>query len=252
LRIKFFEMMRNILMVTLFIFALAFVQLVKGQTADDIINRYINTRGGLDKLTAIKSIYMEGIRQMMGNEVQLKVTKVQGKLNRVDFQFGDNSGYTIITPDKGWTYFPMRSDKAEEIPSERLMTMHEQLDIPGPLVEYQEKGYKAALLGKDTVNNEDAWKIQLSDSTGKVTTFYIDSATNLLVRSSQMIPANSNRNTNEPNEIITDYSDYKDFDGVLFPQTVTTEGSGMGGGSMFFDTIKLNQPVDDKLYKPSN
>ena len=87
---------------------------------------------------------------MMGNEVDVKVTKVDGKLSRVDFAFGSNTGYTIITPDKGWSYIPMRSDKAEEMPEERLKTMQDQLDIAGPLVNYAAKGYKATLQGKDT------------------------------------------------------------------------------------------------------
>jgi len=38
----------------------------------------------------------------------------------------------------------------------------------------------------------------------------------------------------------------------MFPQTVVTEGGGMGGGSMTFDKIEVNVPVDEKLYKPSN
>ncbi len=60
------------------------------------------------------------------------------------------------------------------------------------------------------------------------------------------------RNNSGPVEIVTDYSDYKDVDGVMFPQAVNVEGGGMGAGSMTFDKIEVNQPVDEKLYKPSN
>ena len=89
------------------------------QSVDDIIDQYIIARGGKEKLSSIKSVYFEGTRQMMGNEVQVKVTKVDGKLNRVDFEIGGNSGYTIVTPDKGWTYIPMRSDKPDEMPASK-------------------------------------------------------------------------------------------------------------------------------------
>ncbi len=41
-----------------------------------------------------------------------------------------------------------------------------------------------------------------------------------------------------------------DVNGILFPQTIVTEG-GMGGGAMTFDKIEINPPVDEKLYKPS-
>ena len=250
LHIKF-KKMKNIIIVIVFILGLVFVQFAEGQSVDDIISQYITARGGKDKLDAIKTLYLEGTRQMMGNEVDVKVTKVDGKLNRVDFQVGGNTGYTIVTPDKGWSYVPMRSDNVEEIPAERLKAMQDQLDIAGPLVNYAAKGYKATLLGKDSVSSREAWKIQLTNGSGKDETFYIDTKTNLLLQTRQMLQGDGRKNNGGSNEIITDYTDYKDVDGVMFPQTITTEGSGMGSGAMTFDKIEVNQPVDAKLYQPS-
>src|ERR1017187_1309025 len=244
--------MKNIVIFVVFILALVFVQFANGQSVNDIIDQYITARGGKDKLTSIKSIYFEGTRQMMDNEVEVKVTKVDEKLSRVDFQVGGNTGYTIITPNKGWSYIPMRSDKVEEMPEARLKTMQDQMDIAGPLVDYAAKGYKAALQGKDTVNGKEAWKILLTGSNGKEETFYIDTASHLLVQTRQMSEGGARRNNSGPTEVITNYTDYKDFDGIMFPQTVTTEGAGMGAGAMIFEKIVINPPVDDKLYKPSN
>ena len=242
--------MKNIVLFVVFILALVFAQFANAQSVDEIINQYVIARGGKDKLNSIKSVYFEGTRQMMGNEVQVKVTRVDGKLNRVDFEFGGNSGYTIITPDKGWTYIPMRSDKPEEMPAARLKSMQDQLDIAGPLVDYATKGYKATLKGKDTVGGKEAYKIELTNAAGKDITYYIDTKTNLLLQTRQMSEAG--RNGGGPAEIITDFSDYKEVSGVMFPQTVVTEGTGMGAGSMTFDKIEVNNPVDASLYKPSN
>ena len=243
--------MKNIVLFVVFILCLVFVQFANGQSVDDIIDQYITARGGKEKLLGIKSIYFEGTRQMMNNEVEVKVTKVDGKLNRVDFEFGGNSGYTIVTPDKGWTYIPMRSDKPEEIPADRLKTMQDQLDISGPLVDYSAKGYKAALQGKETANETEAYKIVLTNAGGKETTFFIDTKTYMLVQTKQMgemgVPNNAG-----PKEIITDFNDYKDVKGIMFPHTIKTEGQGMGAGSMTFDKIEINKPVDESLYKPSN
>jgi len=241
--------MKNITLFVVFILALVFAQFVNAQSVDDVINQYILARGGKEKLNSVKSIYFEGTRQMMGNEVEVKVTKVDGKLNRVDFEFGGNSGYTIVTPDKGWTYIPMRSDKAEEMSADQLKGMQSQLDIAGPLVDYATKGYKAELKGKETINGKEAYHIDLTSSTGKTTSYYIDTKTNLLIQIRQMAEG---RNGEGEKEVITDLSDYKEIGGVMFPQTLTTEGSGQGSGSMTFDKIEVNIPVDEKLYKPSN
>ncbi len=243
--------MKNITLFVVFILALVFAQFANGQSVDEIINQYVLARGGKDKINSVKSIYLEGTRQMMGNEVEVKVTKVDGKLNRVDFEFGGNSGYTIVTPDKGWTYIPMRSDKAEEMPAEQLKGMQSQLDIAGPLVDYASKGYKAELKGKETIGGKEAYHIDLTSSAGKVFSYYIDTQTHLLIQTRQMSEAGG-PNGGEAKEVITDLSDYKDIGGVMFPQTITTEGTGMGSGAMTFDKIEVNIPVDEKLYKPSN
>ncbi len=92
---------------------LVILQYAQGQSVDDIINKYIEGRGGKDKLNAIKSVYMEGSREMMGSEVAVKVTTVQGKLYRNDFEFGGNNGYMIVTPTEGWSFIPMRSQIVE-------------------------------------------------------------------------------------------------------------------------------------------
>ncbi len=246
--------MKNLFIFIVFIlaFVFVFVQTASAQSVDDIINQYIVARGGLDKLHSITSISLEGTREMMGNEVQVKVTKVQGKLARTDFEFGGNMGYTIITPDKGWTYIPMRSDKPEPIQAERLKLTQRELDIAGPLVDYKAKGYQATLQGKDTINGKECYKIQLTSADGKESLYFIDTKTSLLLQTRQMAESNGRNAGKEAKEIIINYNNYKDFGGILFPQTVATEGAGMGAGSMTFDKIEVNMPVDEKLYKPGN
>lgn len=243
--------MKNIILFVLFILALVFFQFATAQSVDDIISQYITARGGIDKLNSVQSIYLEGTRQMMGSEVAVKVTKVEGKLFRTDFEFGGNSGYTIVTPDKGWSYIPMRSDKPNEIPVPVLKSMQSQLEIAGPLVNYKSKGYQAALKGKENINGNEAYNIQLTSADGKDVNYFIDSKTNLLVQIRQMSEGGRNGG-GQPKEIITDLRDYTDVDGIKFPQTIATEGEGMGAGAMTFDKIEINVPVDEKLYKPAD
>jgi hypothetical protein len=224
------------------------MQLIQAQTVDEIINKYVDARGGLEKLKAIKSLYMEGSRQMMGNEVPVKVIIVQDKLFRNDFEFGGTSGYSIITPTAGWNFIPMRSTKAESIPEERLKTMQAQLDIAGSLVDYAVKGNKVELQGKEPVDGNDCYKIKLTQSSGKENFYYIDAKTYLLNQAKTMVQGQGGKNQ----EMITNFTDYKNVDGVMFPQTIANPGAGMMAGSTTFDKIEMNKPVDEKLYKPSN
>lgn len=240
--------MKNIVLLVVFVLGIVFMQFVQAQSVDDIINKYVEARGGKDKLSAMNSVYMEGSRQMMGNEVMVKVTMVQGKLYRNDFEVGGTTGYTIVTPTEGWSFIPMQSPKVEPIPADRLKTMQGQLDIAGPLVDYAAKGNKVELQGKETIDGKEAYKIKITLSSAKEVTYYIDTKTNLLIQTRQMAPARGN---NAPQEIITNYSDYKLFDGIMFPQTISNPGAGPMGGSTTFDTIVVNKPVDESQYKPA-
>jgi len=246
-------MMKNIVLLVVFVLGIVFMQFAQGQSVDEIINKYIDARGGKEKLKSITSVYMEGARQMMGNEVPVKVTIVQGKLFRNDFEFGGSSGYTIVTPVAGWSLIPMRSPTPEPITEDRLKAMQAQLDIAGPLVDYAAKGNKAELQGKETVNGKEAYKIKLTTSGGKEISYFIDTQTNLVIQTRQMaggMGAQRGSGNAQEKEVITDFSDYSAVDGILFAHTISNPGAGPMGGSTTFDKIELNKPVDESLYKP--
>lgn len=244
--------MKHIVLLVVFVMGIVFVQFVKGQTADEVINKYLDARGGKDKLLSIKTLYMEGSRQMMGNEVAVKITKVQDKLSRTDFEMMGTSGYTIVTPTEGWSFIPMRSESVDKIPEARLKTMLSEMDIPGPLVDYATKGNKVELMEKQDIDGTPAYKIKLTLAAGKELIYYIDTKTNLLIRSTSMAPAigQDGKPTGDSREVVTNYSDYKAVDGIMFPQTIATTG-GQGAGSTTFDKIEVNKPVDASQYKPA-
>jgi hypothetical protein len=239
---------KNIVLLVIFILGIVFVQFTQAQSVDDIISKYIDARGGKDKLNAIQSLYMEGSRHIMGNEIGVKVSAVQGKLYRTDFEYGANNGYTIITPTEGWNYFPMRSQKAEPIVGDILKNMQGQLDINGPLIGYSSKGHKAELQGKETIDGKEAHKIKLTLNTGREITYFIDTKTNLLIQSRQMA---GTRGNTPPQEVITNYSDYKPFEGLLFPLTIANPGTAMTAGATTYNTIVVNKPIEESTYKPS-
>lgn len=243
--------MKNIILFVIFILGIVFVQFTQAQSADEVINKYLDARGGKEKINAIRSVYMEGARSMMGNEVPVKLTIVSGKLFRTDFEFSGTNYYTIVTPSEGWSYFPMRGTGPEPIPADRLKGMQGQMDIAGALVDYASKGNKVELQGKETVNGKECYKIKLTQADGKEITYYIDAKTNLLEETRQMMKAQGRDGKLVEREQITDYSDYKAVDGVLFPHTIANPGQGQAAGSTTFDKIELNKDVDPGLYKPA-
>ena len=237
--------MKNIVLLVIFVLGIVLFQYIQSHSVDEIIRKYLDARGGLPKLNAIRSIYMEGSRAIMGSQIPVKVTIVQDKLYRNDFEFNNVPGYSMITPTEGWFFIPKRSVHAEPISPEQVSAMQLLLDITGPMVDYKTKGHKAELQGKEIVDGKEAYKIKMTLHNNKEILYYIDKETSLLVQAKHMFTNDSSE------EVITNYSDYKLFDGVLFPQTISNPGNDIMTGTTTFDTIVINKPIDESEYKIS-
>ena len=192
---------------------------------------------------------MTGTKMMAGKEVMVKITKVEGKLFRTDMEIGGQLGYQIITENKGWNYSPFSSYAAEEIPQENLKTFKNELDIFGPLVNYRAKGYKAKLLGKDVLFDRECYKIRLTSAFGKESFYFVDCKTFLLLQTKEKIEQDRKIYRNSP-ENVTNFSNYKSFDGILFPQFVETESVEGRVDSILFYDIETNITVDERSYFP--
>jgi hypothetical protein len=241
--------MKNLIIFGLMIVAMVLVQFAQAQTVEEIADKYAEARGGKDKLLAIKSVYMEGVRQMMGNEITVKITREQNKLSRTEFEMGAATGFMLITDKEAWSLIPMRSTEPTKMPEETMVALQSELDIAGPLVGFAQKGHKAELLGKDSESGTECFKIKLTTDKGREILCWIDTRTFLLVQTSQK-NIGGGRGGNADAPAVTTYSDYKATDGILFAHTIESKAQGAGGGSTMFDKVELNKPVDPKMYKP--
>jgi hypothetical protein len=244
---------KNIILLVIFISGLVFMQLIQAQNVDEIIEKYAEARGGRIELNSIKSLYMEGIREMMGNEVIIKITKVQDKLLRKDFEFKGTSGYTIVTKSAGWSFIPMQNPRPVLLSSERLKALQAHLDIAGPLIDYADKGSKTEFIGKEDLKGGPAYKIKITLNTGKEIIYFIDAKSNLLIQSNQMTAAmypDGYVDEKLQRELVTNFSNYRYVDGILFPFKVSNSINGRDGESITFTKIELNKTFDKSQFEP--
>lgn len=243
--------MKNLLIFGLFVIGLIMVQFAQAQTLDEVIDKYTDAMGGKDKLIALTSVHTEGVTVMNGNEITNITTKVHDKLFHNEINFGMGSMTTIVTPEKGWRSNPRNGGAFEPMAEEALKAAQYQMDCSGPMFNYAAKGNKAELAGKETVDGIECYKIKLTTKGGKEINYWINSKTYLIYQSSQKGGMGGGRGADV--EMITVFSDYKAVDGIQFSfssELKSTGSGGFGGGTMTYEKIELNKPVDEKLYKP--
>jgi hypothetical protein len=227
------------------------VQFASAKTVDEVIDKYIAARGGREKLNSIQSIYMEGSREILGNEVKVTITKEQDKLSRTEFEKDGIISFDLITGKEAWKYSSTGMYEPQKIPDELINTFETEMDIAGPLVDYPAKGHTAELIGKENIDDITCFKIKLTTKTGKQITYWIRSDNYLLLQSTS-IESDVQSTRPQLGKTLIVYKDYKAVDGVLFAHSFEKriEGDIEGSGDIVFSNIEVNKPVDEKLYQP--
>ncbi len=221
--------------------AILSIQSIKAQTADEVVDKYVTALGGKEKLATLKSVKKTGSINVQGTDVNLTITIVQGVGSRNDISVpGNGEGFQIINTTKGWDFMPfMGQASPEEVTAEKLKSSQGILDLQGVLFNYKEKGSQVELLGKENVDGAEAYKLKITNKLGVVSTLFINTKTNYLVRS---ITTAKGANGDENTEVT--YNDFKKTDeGYLFPFS-----QAIDRGTIIFSVIETNKPVDEKIF----
>jgi hypothetical protein len=216
------------------------------QTADDIIAKNNDAKGGVAKQKAVKSVRVTG-RMTVGPGIEAPIVLEMKRPNsmRIDIAIQGMTITQAYDGTVGWMLNPMsgRTDP-EPLPSEALKVMAEQADMDGPLIDYKAKGNTVELLGKEKTEGTECYKLKVTLKNGDVRTFFIDAESYIEVKveSRTMI-----RGTEQLGDTIL--GDWKEVGGILMAHSVD---SGQPGApmrqKMTVDKIELDAPVDDARF----
>ena len=218
---------------------------VHGQTVDDIIAKNIQAHGGMEKVKSVQTIHMSGKFDagsfragfMQENKRPDKVREEQIIQGLAAVQAYDGK--------VGWQVNPFGGRRdAELLSQDDLKGLVIDADIDGPLVEYQQKGHKAELVGHDSVEGTDCYKIKLSLKNGDVRLYFLDADSFLELK----IETQSNiRGTVQYSE--TYFGDYEEVKGLYYP--FAFEGGAKGDTNRVkysVDKIEINVPISDSVF----
>ncbi|HKP13997.1 MAG TPA: outer membrane lipoprotein-sorting protein, partial [Blastocatellia bacterium] len=172
-------------LILFFAFTLMFGAAASAQTADEVVQKNIEARGGLQKIKAIKSVRATGKLAVEGSGVELAITIQQKRPNayRMEATFQGQSVIQAYDGETGWQINPFENiTEPEKLIGDELRDAREQADFDGPLVDYKAKGHAVELLGKEAVQGKPAYKLKLTLKSGDVRTVYIDAASYLELR----------------------------------------------------------------------
>jgi hypothetical protein len=212
------------------------------QTADNIIAKNIEARGGYEKVKSLKSVMMEG-RAVTGNKsLPMNVYYDNLKAMRTEYIEGKNKAYIILTTTAGWTYNPVTD--SVPVPTKDIYVKDGifQLDIQGLFVDYKTKGYKAEYNGKDTAGGKQCDKITLKKE-GEGDKIYFFDAASLL----QKVTTYRLRDGGKYVPVDVYFFDYRNTDeGYLFSYRRSSSTA-----QYLFDKVTANAVMPQSLFQPN-
>ena len=147
------------------------------QTADELIDKNIKAKGGLDKLKALQSMKFTGKMKMGPMEAPFIVMKKRPENFRLEFTVQGMTGIQAYdgSTGTGWMVMPFMGKKdPEQMSADMLKEFKEEADFDGPMMDYKAKGNKVEYLGKEDVQGTPAYKLHVTTKDGNESNVYLD------------------------------------------------------------------------------
>ncbi len=212
------------------------------QSADSIINRYIDSIGGKDRLAQISSVHIQASASMMGTDAPVETTMLNGKGYRSEVQFNGQTIVRVYTDKGGWTINPFEGGgDPQAMPEDEYKAGKGDLYVGGALYNYAvNHAGKADLEGTDG----NAYKIVYTSPDSATTTFYIDTASYLLTKM-----VGTGQMQGQQVDVTSTLSDYKKVDGgILMPFTLNVDFGGNFSMTSTVKSVDVNKPVDEGIF----
>ena len=237
------------------VIALACSFFVQAQTVDEILDKYFENTGGKAKWEAVQGIKFTG--KLKVQAMELPMTMIQLKDGRqttsasvqgMEFRQQVYDGSTLW----GTNQMTMKAEKSDAETTENFK-LELGNDFPSPFLNYKKKGYKVELLGKETVEGAETFKIKLTKKpikvdgkeTENVEFYFFDTENYVPLTVESEVKSGPGKGMVGQNKM----SDYQDASGLLFPFTMTQGAKGQpGGATIVFTAIELNPKVEASVF----
>src|SRR3984885_15052860 len=214
--------------------------LAYGQNAEELVNKNIQAKGGIEKIKAIKSIRLTGKLNGGGGFTAATLQENERpNLVRETFSLQGMTAVTAYDGGTGWQIQPFGGHKDPEFMGEDdLKDLLLDADFDGPLVDYKEKGNTVEFLGHDVVDGDAALRLKVTLKDGDIIYYYLDPDTFLEIRKEvQEFIRGSVR------DHIINVGSYKPVAGVMYPFSIS-QGSKSNPDSQTTTIEKMEANVD--------
>lgn len=234
--------------------ALIFAIPAQAQTVDEIITNYFENTGGLEKLKSLEGIRTMAKVSQMGMEIPMEIVRLKDGRTMTSMSIqGQTYHQQTFDGETLWGH-NMMTQKAEKMDAELTANFKLSInDFPNDFIDYKEKGYTVELLGKETIDGAEAFKVKVIKEPvmvdGKeeddISFYYFDTENFVPIAMSAEVKSGPGKGMVQNISL----SDYQEVDGLYFAHSwnISVEGQPTGV-PMTIEKIELNPTVEAESF----
>ncbi len=243
--------MKKILLV---MFSLFFAAQINAQTADEILDNYFENIGGRDAMDGLSGIKMMAKVSQGGMEIPIEIVQLKDGRQYTKFQLQGIEFFQGVFDGETLWNSNFQTQKAEKADAETTENMKRNIGaFPDPFLNYTDKGYSVELLGTETVEGTETFKLKLTqkpvlvdgEEMENITFYYFDSENFVPI----MVEKEMMAGPMKGNISVSRMSDYQEVEGLYFPFSLSQGVKGGGSQPLMIESISLNPEVEETMFK---
>jgi outer membrane lipoprotein-sorting protein len=210
------------------------------QTVDELVAKNLEARGGLEKIKAAQTLKMVAHLNSQGMDLPMTLYAKRPNMTRKELTIGPQKILFVFDGTTAWQINPLQASAEPIVVSgPELEVIKQESDFDNPFVDYQARGYSITSAGTETIAGRSLNHLKLTKN-GLTQDCYLDAATGLEAKTVNQSPMGA---------LEQEFSDYRDVQGLKLPFMVRTLQNGVRVAEIKIDTIEVNAPIDEALFK---
>jgi outer membrane lipoprotein-sorting protein len=219
----------------------------QAMTTDELVAKNVAARGGMESLSAIKSLRLSGKMILGGFGAEIDAVQLYKRPGAYRFE-GTLQGMTLVQSYDGkeaWRISPFQGRKdPERTSADDAKNLAESADFDGSWIDAAAKGNKLEYLGTEDVDGTEAHKLKVTLKNGDVEYVYFDPDAFLVIRTLQQRTVRGVEQRD-----VTDFSDYEKVNGTFIAFATSNGSAGDTQRTKFtVDKAEANPALDDALF----
>jgi hypothetical protein len=216
-------------------------------TADELVAKNIEAKGGATALHNLQALRLTGKMLVQQGQIELAYRETKKRPDEVRSEASLQGMTQIQAYDgkDGWKVSPFFGRKdPERMATDDVKALIEDSEIDGALVDWKAKGSTVEYLGTEDVDGTPAHKLKVVRKNGDVSFVYLDPDHFLEIR---IVTQRVRHGAHE--EVETDLGDYEQAGGVFIPTSIEVGRKGaQDKQTIVIDKVEANVPVDDTIF----